>query len=108
MRRPLRRFAYKLALATGRLDVDEVLALPLNKLMEWQAYGLTEPFGEEREDYRMGMICAAILNPQRKKGAPAFTPGDFMPDFGKRFREVNQLALEVQIHRVMSTIARSF
>lgn len=40
-----------------------------------------EPFGEDRADLRMGMICATIVNsnPWRKKSARSVSATDFMP-----------------------------
>jgi hypothetical protein len=50
---------------------------------EWRAYARIEPFGEERDDLRMGTIAATVANsaPFRKKGSKAFKPSDFFPDF---------------------------
>ncbi|MBA7515235.1 hypothetical protein ES705_07274 [subsurface metagenome] len=52
---------------------------------EWLAYYQLEPFGEERSDLRAGIITSAIANANRdpKKRSRAYTPGDFMPDFGR-------------------------
>lgn len=94
-------------MALGRLDVDEVLALPSWKLDEWRAYDLLDPFGEERDDYRMGMVCCALLNPQRKKGAPPFKPSDWMPKFGERFyvRDEPDVPVDMQVNRAFSILA---
>lgn len=108
MRRPLRKFAHKLALAMGELDVDRVLRLGTRKLMEWQAYDLIDPFGQDREDYRMGMVVAALLNPHRKKGAKAFTPGDFMPKWGERFIELSPAELATKINRAFGFVSATF
>jgi hypothetical protein len=59
MRRPHRRFAFRLALALGRLDVDAMLAeIPEGLLREWRAYSLLEPFGQPEEDRRSATLCA--------------------------------------------------
>jgi Protein of unknown function (DUF4035) len=50
--------------------------------LNWQAYFALDPFGEERADYRAGIIAATIANVHRAKGQKAFTPPDFMPRFG--------------------------
>ena len=52
------------------------------ELMEWQIYYSLEPFGEEKADWRMGMICATILNSNRiSKQDKVWKPEDFMPKF---------------------------
>jgi hypothetical protein len=90
----------------GRLDVDEVLSLPAWKLDEWRAYDLLDPFGEERDDYRMAMVVCALLNPHKKKGVPAFKPADWMPRFGERFYKVErEMTVEQQVHRAFSIAA---
>ena len=48
---------------------------------EWQLYEVVEPFGERGHYWRMGQICAAIVNSQRtKKTDPIAKAEDFMPD----------------------------
>lgn len=58
------------------------------ELQELQAYAQIEPFGEEREDLRAGIIASSIVNAlvminrDPRKGRPRLTsPGDFMPKF---------------------------
>lgn len=66
------------------MPVSELLArMPARELDEWQAYARIEPFGEEREDLRMGTIASTIANTAfgRKKGSKAFKPSDFFPEF---------------------------
>lgn len=48
---------------------------------EWMAYSKLEPWGEERDDLRMGIIASTIANVNRGKGQKAFKPDDFMPQF---------------------------
>ncbi len=48
---------------------------------EWMAYSRLEPWGEERDDLRMGIIASTIANANRGKGQKPFTPQQFMPDF---------------------------
>lgn len=56
--------------------------LTSTQLSEWMAYDLIEPFGEEREDFRMGILASTIANiyksPKRKK---PYKAQDFMPSF---------------------------
>jgi hypothetical protein len=48
------------------------------------AYFQIEPHGEERADYRAGLITSTIANIVRKKGSKPHKPEDFMPKFGER------------------------
>lgn len=48
---------------------------------EWMAYSRLEPWGEERDDLRMGIIASTIANANRGKGQKPFKPQQFMPDF---------------------------
>jgi hypothetical protein len=66
--------------------------MPVAELMErmsarefddWRTYAQLEPFGEERADWRMGILASVIANANRddKKHPNPFEPKDFMPDF---------------------------
>ena len=85
---PVRRFAFRLALALGQPNPDAMLArLPHRVWQEWQVFAALEPFGEERADLRAGIVAATIANClARGKGKPAFKARDFMPQFGKPTR----------------------
>lgn len=51
------------------------------QLGEWYAYLQLEPIGEQRADFRAGMVCATVANyagKVRADGDPAL-PADFMP-----------------------------
>ena len=48
---------------------------------EWIAFSRLEPWGEERDDLRMGLVASTIANVNRSKGQKAFTPQQFMPSF---------------------------
>jgi hypothetical protein len=47
------------------------------------AFAQLEPFGDAREDLRMGIVASVIANANRdpKKQKRPFTPKDFMVDF---------------------------
>lgn len=81
-----RRFAFRLALALGQPNPDAMLEeIPARVLAEWQTYASLEPFGEERADWRAGMIASTMANIHaRKKGKPAYKIEDFMPKFDKK------------------------
>lgn len=48
---------------------------------EWMAYSRLEPWGEERDDLRMGIVASTVANVNRGKNQKAFKPTDFMPSF---------------------------
>ncbi len=62
---------------------DHLLAaLTSPQIGEWYAFLAAEPIGEQRADFRAGMICATVANyagKQRADGSPGAQPADFMP-----------------------------
>jgi len=48
---------------------------------EWMAYSRLEPWGEDRDDLRMGIMASVIANSNRGKGKKPYKPQDFMPNF---------------------------
>ncbi|MFA6047061.1 MAG: hypothetical protein WC718_18920 [Phycisphaerales bacterium] len=50
------------------------------ELSEWVAYAELEPFGPQREDWRMAMIVCTVINAVRGKGQRALQPGDVLGD----------------------------
>jgi hypothetical protein len=68
------------------MPVSEMLErMSSRELTDWQGYYQSDPWGEQRADWRAGMICAVIANSFRdpKKGK-TFKPEDFMPRIGKK------------------------
>ena len=62
------------------MTVAELLErLDARELADWMAYSQIEPFGEERADFRAGIIAAVIANVNRAENAPPAEPEDFMP-----------------------------
>lgn len=53
------------------------------ELAEWAAYYSIEPFGEERDDLRAGIVASVIANVNRGKSSKVYEPQDFMP-FSKK------------------------
>lgn len=53
--------------------------------MEWYVYYLAEPFGEERDDLRSGIVASVIANSNRdpKRHPKPYEPKDFMPNLGQ-------------------------
>ena len=52
----------------------------------WQAFYAINPWGESRADLRSAVVAHVMANAFRKKGARAFKPKDFMPDFEKPYK----------------------
>jgi hypothetical protein len=48
------------------------------QLAEWQAYGVIEPFDEQRADLRAGIIASTIANVNRAPKTDAYKATDFM------------------------------
>lgn len=46
---------------------------------EWQLYDAIEGLADRRADWRAAMVASVIANGNRKKGARAFQPKDFLP-----------------------------
>lgn len=64
-----RRFAYRLALKMGRVDVTQMLReLSAQELDAWRFYESLEPFEEYRADWRNAHIIATLANIYRAKG----------------------------------------
>jgi len=78
-----RRFAHRLALKLGHIDVDRMLRqISIRQLNEWRAYADLEPFDEERADLRAASIVQALVNPHRRKGSPPVALKDCVLRFG--------------------------
>lgn len=94
MTSPVRRFAFRLALASGYWVVNPeamLSAMPLRVLMDWMAYDAQDPIGERRDDLRAGIIASTVANSvmavlnsfSKTKRRRTFSPADFMPEFKK-------------------------
>ena len=76
------------------------------QLGEWIAYYRIDPWGEERADLRSGIVSSTMANINRKKGAKAFKPSDFMPEFIKQkeddmdAKQVRQQTIDVMSNLV--------
>ena len=60
-------------------------SLSREELSEWQAFWQLEPFGSQFDEYRSALIASVVaeVNRNRKKRGKAFTPKEFMPEWGK-------------------------
>ena len=62
----MRRFAYRLALRLGWANVDQMLRnMSSQQLSEWMAFYELEPFGEDREEARIGQVVQVLANANR-------------------------------------------
>lgn len=52
--------------------------MTFNELRAWEAYYAVEPWGSARDNMHAGLICAAIGNTNRKRGARPLSFADFM------------------------------
>lgn len=74
--------AYRLALATGYANVDEMLEeMSGSQWGKWIAFFEEEPFGSVYEDVRTARLMALLANINRdpKKRAAPYEVDDFMP-----------------------------
>jgi len=77
MMRPLHRFWFVLALALGATVGELQSRMGSHEFSEWLAFYQIQPFGQIKDDYRSGMICATIGNLFIEKGKKGVAPGDF-------------------------------
>jgi flagellar basal body rod protein FlgC len=68
---------------------------------EWIAYSTLEPWGEERDDLRMGIMASTIANANRGKNQKPYKPQDFMPSFEQ---ETEEQAAERLIAKAMQAL----
>jgi hypothetical protein len=60
------------------------------ELMEWRAFYNIEPFGEEREDLRMAMVCCTLANIHRGKNTPPYRLSDFLLRFDPKPQQTEE------------------
>lgn len=66
------------------MTVGELLSrMSSEELTEWMAYDQLEPIGAYRLDMVGGIISSILANQNRKRGAHAYKPQDFMPFLDK-------------------------
>lgn len=83
-RQPVRVFAYRLALAMGRVDVDAMLdELTWPQLREWMAYYEIDPWGGSRADLGAAIVASTMANIWGRK-SKTYRVSDFLPTFGAR------------------------
>lgn len=52
--------------------------MSFNELRAWEAYYAVEPWGAIRDNMHAGLVAAAVVNVNRRKGAKAATHKDFL------------------------------
>lgn len=65
-------------MALGK-SIREIERFDFMEIMEWTAYARIEPIGDDRDDYRSGIIASTLANINRVKNGKFYTPQDFMP-----------------------------
>ena len=92
-----------LALALGRVNVDEMLSeLSNSQFAEWMAYWEIAPFGPLRDDLRAGTIAAAPYNTAfgRKNGSKLLSAKDFFDSLKspKRIMSQGEMSINLRAH----------
>lgn len=77
MRRPLRRFWFVLALALGATVGELQDRMGSHEFSEWLAYYQRQPFGDSKDDYRIGQLCSVVGNLFTEKGSEPLRSNDF-------------------------------
>jgi hypothetical protein len=68
---------------------------------EWMAYSRLEPWGEERDDLRMGIVASTVANVNRSKDRKPYKPTDFMPSFEPVSEEEQVAALLAKARKAL-------
>jgi hypothetical protein len=91
MAQPERLFAMQLALAAGKVNVDEMLdGMTSNQFSEWQAFYRVNPFGAGAETERFAIQQAHIVNSPHFSSKKLRSPSEFMPAFKKKKQTIEQ------------------
>jgi hypothetical protein len=77
-------FLHKYALAIGWPVPLLRKIMTARDIAEAMAYDRINPFGEERADYRAGVIASTVVNVNKTCRDSFCDPSDFMPDFSKK------------------------
>jgi len=80
------------------MSVRRLLAeVDSRELAEWQAFDRLDPIGQDRDDWRAGIVAATVANRSRGKGERAYSPADFVPDFDPQPPTHAELAEKVKL-----------
>lgn len=75
---------------------------------EWIEFSQLEPFGEAREDLRMGILAASLINNIGMIWTgenPGAKPEDFIPDFEQREANPADVATKIDMYFSMMAMA---
>lgn len=61
-----------------------------SELTDWKALYNIEPWGDCRDDFRMGQICATLVNSRRTNQDKVRKPSDFYPIFKQEKQTVEE------------------
>lgn len=106
---------YRLAFHLGYANPDRMLReMSAEHVQEWMVFAELEPFGEDRQDKRTGMITQILMNVYRdsRKRSTPYVLSECVPVGGDAFayekkRHVIQTWQEMQMIAVMLTAASS-
>lgn len=85
--------------------MDELSAAQLS---EWEAYDKLDPIGSWRDDYRMAVLDALIVNivsrlySKKGRSSKEVTPMDFMPNWSGEKKEVRKQSMEEMKQALLS------
>lgn len=91
--------AHKLvAHGIGGRTVEELSeTMSLEEFLRWMAFAALEPFGEERQDWRVAMLMAQQANMHRGKGKAAIPVKRFLPRFRSEQRSQSMREMEIAL-----------
>lgn len=70
-------------MALGMTVRDMLTRMDAKEMTDWIAFWNMEPWGDERSDFRSGVIASTVANVMSSKGR-SFTPQDFMLNGNRR------------------------
>ncbi|KKN52922.1 hypothetical protein LCGC14_0607840 [marine sediment metagenome] len=66
------------------MPVNVMLAsMPASEYKSWRLFFTDRPFTQEREDWRIGILAAAIVNMLKSKKGKRAKPSDYIPKWRK-------------------------
>lgn len=58
--------------------------MTLTEFRRWRAYYALDPFGQDRQDYRIASLVSTFVNVFRRRGSKKFTIEDALLPFGEK------------------------
>lgn len=74
----------------------------MRQMKEWEEYFSIEPWGDDQDEGRNGLLCSLLANVHRdtEKKPDPFTPQDFMRRPPEPEREMTDEEIEAQFDRI--------